>query len=217
MSHPAVRAGLLTGILLLGYGLLLALRPASPAVAQGPGEDALFVVEGWSVSPAQVDGSHGLPAISREYLRADGTHATLVITTAPRAEYLYRTPPELPFLGSGYTVAPVPPTVVAPAAGWHALLLSSHEQPALLLYAYGERRGLLGNGVTGWSHALLDAALGRANAYYLLRCVVPLEHLQAAEAHAGAELVEVLFPRLAAWYAEAAVATEPLAGQPVLP
>ena len=38
----------------------------------------------------------------------------------------------------------------------------------LVMYAYGERRGLLGNGPRAWTWAIMDGLLGRPNDYYKL-------------------------------------------------
>jgi hypothetical protein len=67
------------------------------------------------------------------------------------------------------------------------------------MYAYGERRGLLGNGVRAWTSALLDGIVGRPNDYYKMTLVARAEDIEAGHELAG--LASALFPRIADWYA----------------
>ena len=73
-------------------------------------------------------------------------------------------------LAEGYTVSPAPPNLVPPAPGRGALLAYRAQERWLVLYAYGERRGLLGNGAAAWGRTLLDALVGHPNDYFLARC-----------------------------------------------
>lgn len=193
--------GLLLGAAALRSGVE---RPPEARSPRWPAEDGLFVVGGWTAGAPEVEAAWGIEHVSRTYRRADGAIATLAISTSPVAKGLYRVAPGLPFEGRGYAVEPLPPVPIAP--GFGALGLRRGAEAMVLMYAYGERRGLVGNGWGGWSLAALDATLGRPNDYYLLRLLVPLEqhdmgHQDAAAARA-AELAAALFPRLTAWYAD---------------
>ena len=71
----------------------------------------------------------------------------------------------------------------------------------MLLYTFGERRGLLGNGWLGWAMYGLDTLVGRSNDYYLLRIIAPLTGRDAArDAQQAVQLADTVFPRVAAWY-----------------
>jgi hypothetical protein len=71
----------------------------------------------------------------------------------------------------------------------------------LQVYAYGERRGLEGNGVVGWALAVFDTVLGRPNDYYLMRVLVPTTTDTSDAIKRAGEAADVLFPRVTDWYA----------------
>ncbi len=108
----------------------------------------------------------------------------------------------MPFLGSGYTVAPPPADVAAlEGGGVNALVAQQGTEQWLVMYAYGERRGLLGNGPLPWTLAILDSLVGRSNDYYKLYLVARTDRGHAGEETDVAQLARTLFPRLGAWYA----------------
>jgi hypothetical protein len=75
------------------------------------------------------------------------------------------------------------------------------EEGWLQLYAYGERRGLIGNGATGWAMAVFDTVIGQPRDYYLLRILVPTANNTPEAIRRASEVADVLFPRVADWYA----------------
>jgi len=137
--------------------------------------------------------------ISRRYWRADGTTATLVLSTSPIAKSIYRAGADVPFHGSGYAVAPAPASIVS-SSEVAAFTARKENEEYLLLYAFGERRGLLGNGLQAWGLVALDAIFGQPNDYFLARVLAPLHELDALQAAQVAGLAERLFPRLASSY-----------------
>lgn len=192
-------------VLVLAIGALVQAGLGGPrptGAARWPTEDAVYRVDEWAMGPLAVESAHGVHHVMRTYHRADGSSATLAISTSPEAKRIYRAGADVPFLGSGYSVDPAPPSIVTPAAGYGALLVRREGELGLLLHAAGERRGLLGNGALGWGAAVLDAAVGGPNHYYLVRLLVPLDQLDSPHAAEAIKLVETLFPRLATWYAD---------------
>jgi hypothetical protein len=185
--------------------LVRADRAVATATPRWPAEDKLYAATGWAVGPARLETAWGVEHISRTYAPATGqagSAATLVVSAATQAKGLYGKGPATAFLGGGYDAAPPPAGLVPPAPGRGALLLHGGGQELLLLYAHGERRGLLGNGPRAWSLVALDRVLGRANDYYLVRLAVPLDPAtRGADVAALARLGDTVFPRLAAWYA----------------
>jgi hypothetical protein len=71
------------------------------------------------------------------------------------------------------------------------------------MYAYGERRGLLGNGPLAWSLAMLDGVLGRPNDYYKVFLSAGAGGLNSGLAGEVSSLAGTLFPRIASFYAAA--------------
>ena len=141
--------------------------------------------------------------ISRRFVRMDGsgrTVATLFIRTNTEAKNVYRYGGDLAFLGMGYTSELVPPSVVP--SGHDAYILRREGDLGLVLYTYGERRGLVGNGPNAWGLSVLDAVLGRPNDYFQASLFVPLEGLDSPVVQDAVALADTVFPRLAAWYAE---------------
>jgi hypothetical protein len=171
--------------------LLAAIGTPSESLPRWPADGALYQVDGWTVSPAQVDVSRpGLAMVTHTYSDANGARATFVISTSPMAKAVYRAGPAVPFLGNGYTVESL--------AGDHETIIARRGNEAWLqLSAYGERRGQYGTGALAWSLSLFDAIVGTPNDYYLARVVVPAD---TSAAEAGA-LAQTLFARLATFYA----------------
>jgi hypothetical protein len=107
----------------------------------------------------------------------------------------------VPFLGSGYTVQPAPPGLVPPGPGRSALIARRGEETWLVLSTFGERRGRLGNGVLGWGLVALDSTLGIPNDYYRASVMAPVSGLAAEDVVPVVALADILFERLAGWYA----------------
>lgn len=193
----------LIGALLSGAAMSRAQRPA-----RWPADDALFALPGWTVSPQDVqvgDGDLSTGALFRRVYR-DAAGETLVLDVwsnpQPQAKMLFRKGPDRDFLGAGYVSESVSPDVVPPPPGGGALIARQGPVSWLLLYTYGERRGLLGNGARAWLFAEWDALLDAPNDYFMARLAMPfqgtalpaVDHVEAAAA--------ALFPRLASWYAD---------------
>jgi hypothetical protein len=195
------RSVILLSLLIASAWLMAAFeQPDAVSVARWPTDDAVYAVDGWTSGQLVVESAHGVTIISRNYRRADGTTASLAISTSPEAKRIYRAGAAVPFLGSGYTVDLAPPSLVPPVNGRTALLVQREGALGLLLYGYGERRGPLGNGIVGWGAVVLDGISGRSNDYHLTRIFVPLEKLDSVTVPAALTLAETLMPRLAAWY-----------------
>lgn len=194
------RYPILTGIMLIGILLLsVTSRPSEPRAARWPIDDQLYGLDGWSVGPEQLEEANGTAYVTRSYEHAGDPVAMLVLSTSPEAKRVYRAGAEVPFLGSGFSVDQARGS--SETAEYHSMLLTQAGVPTLMLYQYGERRGLLGNGVAGWALALGDALLARPNDYYLVRIVMPLPRPDAPAAEDARRLAEALFPAIAAWYA----------------
>jgi hypothetical protein len=165
-----------------------------------PAEGDIYAVDGWTVGPATVDTSRpGLAMITHQYTR-ERTRATVVITTSPNAKAIFRAGAAVPFLGNGYQIEAAPADLVKEAGSREAFVARRGAEAWLQLSIYGERRGQLGNGVTGWALSIFDAQLGRPNDYYLARVVVPFDERDRSATQASVALADTLFPRLAGYY-----------------
>lgn len=181
-------------------------QPLQPA--RWPAGDAVYAVDGWTAGPLAVASVNGITLVSRSYRHAQGTVATLAIMASPEAKRIYRAGAEVAFLANGYAVEPAPTRLLPapherssePLSSAPALLIRRGDEMALLLYRYGERRGLLGNGVQAWSLVAFDAILGYPNDYFRANLLVPLDTLDSPEATQGEQLAQTLFTRLAGWY-----------------
>jgi hypothetical protein len=203
MQGATFRFLILAGVFALGAVLLgFAGNPAPLAAPRWPTEDDLFSVDGWSVGPATVERINGLDYITRRYGRADSTTATFVLSTAPTAKPVYAAGPDVPFHGTGFTVGPAAVSLSA-SSQVAAFTARKEREEYLVLFAFGERRGLAGNGLQAWGMAGLDALFGQPNDYFLARVVVPVHEIGASRAGRAADLAESLFPRLAGWYGKA--------------
>ena len=202
MQSAAVRCLILIAVLAAGTWLLAtATPPRVPAAARWPTDEKVYAAGGWTAGPPTVEHASGAYAVRRDFVDAAGTVAHLVVVTSTEAKSVYRVGAEVPFLGSGYTVDPAPPSLVPPAPGRRALLARREDDRWLILTAMGERRGLVGNGVYGWTLVALDAMAGRANDYVRLHLLIPFDRLDADQGRAVAALGDTLFARLASWYA----------------
>ncbi len=201
MQGSAARYLILAVVLSLGaLGFSAAAQPTTPAAPRWPAGEELSAVTGWSSGPSVVERFNGAQFITRHYTRGD-VAVRLVISTSTSAKGIYRAGPEVPFLGSGYSVAPAPRDLVRSEKVSGALVVQKGDQASLLLSAYGERRGVLGNGPISWGLVALDAVLGRPNDYYLMSVLAPFDPANAPATAEVTQLADALFPRVAAWYA----------------
>ncbi len=174
-------------------------RPLPAGAPRWP-ETGLFAVDGWSAGPVGVQEAWGVHHLRRVYSRLDGVTATVILSTNTRGKGVYGDA-GIPLAGKGYEVDAAPAALVAPAAGRRAVLARGEGRVWLMLYGYGESRGLLGNGLRAWGAVLADAALGRPNNYFQLRVLVPFDEVAPQlAADATVELGDTLMARLAAWY-----------------
>ncbi len=139
--------------------------------------------------------------ITREFRRpGEQASATLTVVTSQDPKLL-SAGAEVPFLGTGYSIQAAPEDMVVSSDGINTLLARNTTDQWLVLYAYGERRGLLGNGPSAWAYAVLDGVLGRPNDYYKLYLMRRADSLDLPTAQSMSELAHRLFPRIAIWYA----------------
>jgi hypothetical protein len=185
-------------------GIALYSGGAGPAQAlannRWPTEDSVYGVDGWVADEPNLAQAHGVSYIGRTYRRPDGQAAVLTVATSASAKAIYRAGAEVPFLGSGYAVDAPPPDSIPSAPGRSALLVRHGNQAGAVLYAYGERRGPLGNGPLAWALVGVDAVLGHSNNYYLASMLVPYDSGSMTVRPDFVELADVVLPRLAAWY-----------------
>jgi hypothetical protein len=196
-----VLLSLLTAVLAV---TLLSDTPDASASPRWPEDPAVLGIADWSIGPTSAEAANGSVYVSRDYhsLSSDLT-ATLTISTSPVAKGIYRAGPEVPFLGSGYSVEPAPFSLVPAAADRGALVARRGQDRFLAIHTYGERRGRFGNGAIAWGLDILDTVLGRSNDYYLARVVVRLDGDNDAErASLAMALADDLFPRIATWYGQ---------------
>jgi hypothetical protein len=207
MQTAHLRYLVLTAVLLAGAGLYAASgEPLGAGTARWPTADDLYMVQPWSVGQERVDENTnhaGLITrlVTRVFRSPDGGTATLTVLSN-QAPKLYGTGAEVPFLGSGYTVEPAPADLEPGVGdGVSALVARRGTEHWLVMYAYGERRGLLGNGPLPWTLAVFDGILGRPNDYYRLYLAARTDALDPRVGRDVAALAHALFPRIAAWYA----------------
>jgi len=178
---------------------------AVPA-AQGsrwPTDDSLFSVDGWNVTPPAIEAANGNIYLTRRYQPiGGGTPMTFTLTTSQEVKTVYRAGPDVPYLGSGYENVPVQAGLV-PAGDRHNISqVRRGDESWLQVYAYGERRGLLGNGPVGWGLAIFDRVAGQPNDYYLMRVTLPATTVDADTVQRAIGLADVLIQRVSSWYAQ---------------
>ncbi len=210
MQAAAFRSLILITLFAAGNWLLVASGTGAQALrpARWPAEDTVYAVDGWTAGPLAVTSVNGISLVTRSYQHVQGTKATLAIMASPEAKRIYRAGAEVAFLASGYAVEPAPTRLVPapherssePRSSAPALLIRRGDEVALLLYRYGERRGLLGNGARAWGLVAFDAILGYPNDYFRANLLVPLDTLDSPAAAQGEQLAQTLFTRLASWY-----------------
>jgi hypothetical protein len=204
MSNLTRRSLILAALLLIGVCLQAGMGPPpQAAAARWPANDELYRVVPWSAGALATEAPYGYPFVTRPYTLPDGTAATLVVVTSPRVKDAYRAGAAVPFLGNGYSVEAAPPDLTPTDSGVHALVVAKGDERDLLLYAYGERRGLVGNGPLGWGLAVFDGLAWRQNDYYRLLLIAPYPRAGQPELREAVALAEALFPRIAAWYGSA--------------
>src|SRR5438309_585282 len=153
MQTAQLRYVFLTGVLLAGAGLHLAFgEPASAGAPRWPESESLYTLQPWVAGPLGVEGADtGTRQVTRSYRSPSGATAMLTLFARPDPK-LYGAGAEVPFLGGGFSVEPPPPNLgLANQAGVNALIAQRGAERWLVLYAYGERRGLLGNGAMPWA------------------------------------------------------------------
>lgn len=207
MQTTNFRYLILTAVLLAGAGVYAASgEPLGAGTARWPVADDFYMATPWSVGREAVDektNNAGLVTslVTRVFRSPDGGTATLTVLSN-QAPKLYGAGPEVPFLGSGYTVEPVPDDLEPVVGdGVSGLVAQRGTERWLVMYAYGERRGLLGNGPLAWTLAVLDGILAKPNDYYKLYLAARTDHLDPRVVRDVAGLAHALFPRIAAWYA----------------
>lgn len=202
MRGSHLRILTLIGVLVAGIWLEAVLgHPVPWTSVRWPADETLAKIGDWSLtSAAGVQQTSAFPYTTRSYRSSNGMLATLVVTASTDPK-LYRAGADVPFLGSGYVVEPVPPSLHVSVPGGNALVLQRQTTQWLVLYSYGERRGLLGNGRLGWSMAFADGILGQPNDYYKLYLVSRVDEIDGQAAAQTVSLANELFPRIAAAYA----------------
>jgi hypothetical protein len=209
---PDFRRGLIL-LVIVALGAILAatiVRPRPERAARWPADDSLYELDGWvarapEVTLGQTD-EETRALVQRVLVGADGTQAALDLWTnpQPQAKMLFRKGPDRDFLGAGYTSEPLP-SALLPIAGGGAIVARRGSEAWLLVYTYGERRGLLGNEPLAWGLAEWDALMDQPNDYFLARIALPFDAASSPPPIATAtSLSQILFPRLAAWYAHSA-------------
>jgi hypothetical protein len=203
-------AALFAVVGVLSWTLLDARAAATPAW-RWPQDPSMFAVSGWSVSDQTLETGNGNTYVTRQYRPTDGgTPATVIVTTSQNVKTVYRAGADVPFLGSGYESAALPPEAIAAANGRNVSLLRQGGSGWLQVYAYGETHGQLGNGALGWGVAIFHTVLGQTTDYYLARVLVPSDGTDdVAVARRASQLADVLFPRIATWYAGQPSAAQP--------
>ncbi len=206
MQAANLRYFILSAVLLAGAALYAVIgQPLGVGTPRWPNEsDPLYAVDGWASGRVKAEQINTAEFISRVYQSSDGVPVTLTIETYQTPK-LYAAGPEVPFLGSGYTIGPATEaTALATDDGVGSLVAQRGDDRWLVMYAYGERRGLLGNGPLAWSFAVSDLLLGRANDYYKLYITTRVSALDPRVEGDVADLAHALFPRIQQWYAQPA-------------
>jgi hypothetical protein len=186
--------------LIAGAVLYAALgEPRGGGNPRWPSADSMYTLEGWSAGPEQLeDGGFR----TRTFTRTDGQTAQLSIYSN-QAPKLYAAGAEVPYLGNGYVVQTSTSGAVLPELGdsIHGLIATRGAEQWLVFYAYGERRGLLGNGPGAWALALFDLVLGNENDYYKIYLTTRSVGADPEGARVVGQLATMLFSRIAAYYA----------------
>jgi len=201
MQIASVRNLVLSAVLLAGAGAYaLVGGPIGAGSPRWPTADSVYATDSWSVSPEKVEHINTADFISRDFRKTDGTAATLTIETY-QSPKLYAAGAEVPFLGSGYTVTTPSADFVPEGSNIGALVAAQGAANTwLVMYAYGERRGMLGNGPVPWTFAIADGLLGHPNDYYKLYLSARSDGTNPTVNHDLSDLAASVFPRISAWY-----------------
>jgi hypothetical protein len=201
MQAAGLRHVLLVTVLLAGAGLYAVIdRAPGMGTPRWPADNLAYSVDAWTTGPQAVELIDTAESVTRTFRNSAGTSATFTLLTN-QAPKLYAAGAEVPFLGSGYTVGPAPSAVESASDGVQSLVARRGTEQWLVMYAYGERRGLLGNGPTAWMLAFTDGLGGRANDYYKLFMTARDDSHDVRLARDIAQLARTVFPRVAGWYA----------------
>lgn len=209
MQTAQFRFAVLSLVFAVGIGLYATVAQSVQShPPRWPSEDALVGAAGWTAGPPTApEATSSYPVLSRTYTRTDGTSpATLTIMTGSDPK-IYRAGADVPFLGSGFETQALPAGLVTPSATWQGLSARRGSEQWLLLYAYGEGRGLIGNGLVGWAMAIGDGLLSQSNDYYKLFLARQVDDLNSTSIGQTAQLADALFPRVAATYALDSIAS----------
>jgi hypothetical protein len=191
---------ILIAALLAGAVLYTVLgEPRGAGNPRWPSNDSVYAVDGWSAGPEYAEPGG---FIGRTFQTDTGDTAMFSIF-ANQAPKLYGAGAEVPYLGNGYSVETPAVTAAASALGQgiEELIARRGSEQWLVFYAYGERRGLLGNGPRAWALALFDGMLGRENDYYKLYLTTRTDDWNGAVEREVGQLASRLFPRIAGFYA----------------
>jgi hypothetical protein len=177
--------------------------PQSSDSPRWPRSDSLYALDNWTAGPEQLGSAiNNTQQITRSFRAASGQLATLTIFTQHQAPKLYGAGAEVPFLGNGYTIVNTPEPLADLRRGELGSLVAERgSERWLVFYAYGEHRGLLGNGVLPWGLALLDQLAGAPNDYYKLYLATRSDGSSPILDRQTGELAQTLFQRISGWYA----------------
>jgi hypothetical protein len=176
--------------------------PPGAPTSRWPTDNGFYAVPGWNVSGPNIEAANGNTYVTRRFERTDdGSQLTFILTTSQNVKTVYRAGPDVPFLGSGYESVPVSADLTRIAHQSGVSQVRRGDEGWLQVYAYGERRGLNGNGAVGWALAVFDSVLGQPKDYYLLRVLVPTGNNAPDAIKRASDVADVLFPRVADWYA----------------
>jgi len=207
MQAASFRYIILISVLLAGAGAyaLFGDPQGNAGTPRWPNVEAVYASDQWSTGPIAVehntDAGRKTDLATRTFRNHAGATATLTIVTS-QAPKLYGAGAEVPFLGNGYTVVPAPSDVVpVDDHGISALVAQRGAEQWLVMYGYGERRGLLGNGPLPWTLAVLDGIAGQPNDYYKLYLAARIDQVGPSAGRDVAALARVLFARISDWYA----------------
>jgi hypothetical protein len=202
MPGTDIRPLIVAGVLVLAQaGLLVGDATRATGASAWPAiDDAAFQVSSATAGASAVEHAHGVDFLSRTYRAETGAPMLLTIATSAEAKNIYRAGPEVPFLGTGYAIEAAPPGAARGGSG-SAFIARKPGSALLVMTAYGERRGALGNGIGAWAAAVFDRLAGQPNHYYLVGLTTEIRADDAEGTRRAIRLADDIFPRIAGWYA----------------
>jgi hypothetical protein len=202
MQSANLRYLVLAVVLAIGAGVYaLVGETHSARAARWPDSNVTLEASEWSTGPLSIQQNSSQTAIvSRSFQNQNGATAVLSIVSSAEPK-LYAAGAEVPFLGTGYAVQTPGRDLVPTDDHLNALLARRGAEQWLVLYAYGERRGLLGNGPGAWGMAIFDGITGHDNDYYKLYLATRADNLDPQLGQGVANLARAVFPQVAEWYA----------------